>query len=504
MEFDLIVPVDVPLEELPSIIARRCGSSSPYRILRQSLDARKKPALFWNYRIAAGEFQDYPDADTIIPVAFSKNNRSAVVVGSGPAGFFAADILSRAGFSVSLLEKGPAANVRHQDICDYEEGGELKDNSNYACGEGGAGTFSDGKLTSRTKGISREKKYISSRYVEFGAPEDILWQAYPHVGSDRLYHVVQKGRKKLQSRGVEFHFNTEVTGLLKTGDGRCTGVSAGDRDFPADITILAPGHSAFSLFRHLLKQGAVFEPKGFAVGFRIEHPRELINISQWGRSGIPGIKAAEYRLTGRSESGRGVYSFCMCPGGKVVPAAWRRGINIVNGVSMFRRDGKWSNSAIVASVHPGELFPGAKTPLDILGSLEELEERAWALTGPHSVPAATPRTLLEGDRHGMLPDSSFPFIPEPADYSLIYPDWLLSDLNDGLVQFNRRIKGFDTGLILGVETTTSASLKILRSSSGEVENIPGLYLAGEGSGSAGGIMSSAVDGIKTALALVAG
>ncbi len=502
MEFDVTVPVDTGDKELALLVSRRTGTSGPYRILRKSLDARKKPHLFWNYRISTGKGELRRDSESIFPVLFRRNAGRALVVGSGPAGFFAADIMSRAGYDVILLEKGPPADERRQDIENYEAGGPLKSSSNYACGEGGAGTFSDGKLTSRSKSIALEKEYILSRYVTLGAPEEILWLTHPHIGSDKLFTVVQQGRKELQARGVDFRFNTEVTGLLRNPDGSCGGVTAGDEQIPADITILAPGHSSFQLFRMLLAQGAVFEPKGFAVGFRIEHPRELINLSQWGRPEIPGIKAAEYRLTTKADSGRGVYSFCMCPGGRVVPASWRSGINIVNGVSMFSRNSAWSNAAVVASVHPEELFPGVSSPEEILDALELLEARPWKITGEHAAPAAHTGSLLKGDRHGKFPESSYPFSLIPVDYRMLYPEWLLSDLKYGIDAFSRKIRGYEKGLIIGMETTTSAALKIRRKITGEVENIPGLFIVGEGSGSAGGIMSSAVDGLNTASAIV--
>ncbi len=501
MEFDLIVPVETPEDELSRLVEHKSGKTQPWKIIRKSLDARKKPDLFWNYRISTDVNTAPPVPEHLLPVEYKRNAGTAVIAGSGPAGFFAADILSRRGFSVTLLEKGPPADERLRDIEHYESGGSLKGSSNYACGEGGAGTFSDGKLTSRTKGISRERDYILAKYVSCGAPEEILWLAHPHIGSDRLFYVVQNGRKELESRGVKFHFNTEADGLLRKPDGRCGGLTSGSREFPADITLLAPGHSAFLLFRLLMDHGAVFKPKGFAVGFRMEHTRELINLSQWGRKEISGIKAAEYRLTAKSSSGRGVYSFCMCPGGKIVPASWRQGINIVNGVSMYSRDSRWSNAAVVASVHPEELFPGAESPGSILDALEQLESHSWDICGEHSAPAALPATLLKGDKHGNLPENSFPFPLTPADYRSLYPLWLLEDLKDGIHNFSRKIRGYETGAVIGMETTTSAALRIMRTPSGEIENIPGLYLAGEGSGSAGGIMSSAVDGLKTALAI---
>ncbi len=378
-------------------------------------------------------------------------------------------------------------------------GGPLKNYSNYAFGEGGAGTFSDGKLTSRTRHIFREREYIRLRYVQYGAPEEILWMAHPHIGSDNLYALVQNGRRDLQNRGVDVRFNSRVTDLL-IKNGRCAGVRTENDEYPADISLLAPGHSAFPLFRVLNSRGAVLQSKGFSLGFRMEHPRELINHARWGRESVPGLKAAEYRLAAKSESGRGIYTFCMCPGGSVVPAAWKEDLNIVNGVSMYGRNSPWSNAAVLAAVKPEEVFPAATDPMAVLNSLEALEARAFELVGACQVPASLPGNLLSGRVSDSLPASSYPFKTLAMDYRLLYPEWLLKDLSDGIARFSRQIRGYETGLILGLETTSSAALKILRSDSGEIIGIPGLYIAGEGSGSAGGIMSSAVDGLKTALA----
>lgn len=353
LEFTLAA--EATQEELTRTVDRKGGGSGPFRIVRQSLDARHKPDIRWNYRIAIGTSPAPLKPELVLPVFRKRGSGRAVVVGSGPAGFFAADILNRAGWRVTLLEQGPPVEERKRDITAFETGGSLSPYSNYSFGEGGAGTFSDGKLTSRTKQISREREYVTARYVQYGAPVEIQWFAHPHIGSDNLYQMVIAGRKDLQARGVEICFHTHVRDLI-IRNGSCVGVRTADDEFPAERTVLAPGHSAIPLLRTLAAQGAVLETKGFALGVRVEHPRELINTAQWGRSEIPGLKAAEYRLTAKSSTGRGVYSFCMCPGGAVIPAAWRPGRNMVNGVSNYRRDGAWSNAAVVAALQPEEVF----------------------------------------------------------------------------------------------------------------------------------------------------
>ncbi|MDA3948261.1 MAG: FAD-dependent oxidoreductase [Spirochaeta sp.] len=501
-EIEITLPAQSSPEELERAIARKSGGSGPFRIIRQSLDARRKPDVRWNYRIAIGKPPAPLQPERVLPVTREHNPGRAVVVGSGPAGFFAADVLNRAGWEVTLLEQGPPVEERRRDIAAFETGGPLAPYSNYSFGEGGAGTFSDGKLTSRTKQISREREYVTARYVQCGAPTEIQWLAHPHIGSDNLYPLVIAGRKDLQARGVEIRFHTEVRDLIMK-DGRCVGVQSVDDEFPADRTVLAPGHSAMPLLRTLAARGATLETKGFALGVRVEHPRELINTAQWGRSEIPGLKAAEYRLTAKTSTGRGVYSFCMCPGGAVIPAAWRPGLNMVNGVSNYRRDGAWSNAAVVAALHPEEIFPEARNPLDVLARLEELEACAVDLVGTHRVPATIPACLGGGEIPGTLPRSSHPFELVPSDYRLLYPQWLLQALSEGLSDFSRKLRGYETGLILGMETTTSAAVRVVREPSGEVASIPGVWIAGEGSGAAGGIMSSAVDGIHAALAAAA-
>jgi uncharacterized protein len=498
-EIEISVPAGASPEELQRAVARKGGRNAPFRILRQSLDARRKPDIRWNYRIALGLAPDPPEPERVLPVTRSRDAGRAVVVGSGPAGFFAADILNRAGWTVTLLEQGPPVEERRREIADFESGGPLVPHANYAFGEGGAGTFSDGKLTSRTRQISREREYVTARYVQYGAPREIQWLAHPHIGSDNLYHMMIAARRDLAARGVEIRFHTEARDLLMR-DGRCVGVTSDDGEFPAERTILAPGHSAMPLLRTLAGHGAVLETKGFALGVRVEHPRELINAAQWGRPEIPGLKAAEYRLTAKSSTGRGVYSFCMCPGGQVIPAAWRPGLNMVNGVSNYRRDGAWSNAAVVAALQPEEIFPEARSALDVLAHLEELEARAADVMGTHRVPATRPGLLAEGGLPATLPPSSHPFEAVPTDYRLLYPAWLLQALSEGLSDFARKLRGYETGLILGMETTTSAAVRVVREPSGEVAAIPGVWIAGEGSGAAGGIMSSAVDGIHAALA----
>jgi uncharacterized FAD-dependent dehydrogenase len=498
-EIELTLPAGATPEELKRAVARKGGGDARFRILRQSVDARRKPDIRWNYRIALGSSSDPLEPERVLPIARTGGAGRAVVVGSGPAGFFAADVLNRAGWNVTLLEQGPPVDERKRALSAFEAGGPLVAHANYAFGEGGAGTFSDGKLTSRTRQITREREYVTARYVQYGAPPEIQWLAHPHVGSDNLYHMMIAARRDLIARGVEVRFHTEVTDLL-IRDGRCAGVSTGDEEIPAERTILAPGHSAMPLLRTLAGHGALLETKGFALGVRVEHPRELINSAQWGRPEIPGLKAAEYRLSAKTSTGRGVYSFCMCPGGQVIPAAWRSGLNTVNGVSNYHRDGAWSNAAVVAALQPEEIFPEARSALDVLSHLEELKARAFELVGSHRVPATRPDLLAGGHRPGTLPRSSHPFELVPTDYRLLYPDWLLQGLAEGLSDFSRKLRGYDTGVVIGMETTSSAAVRVVREPSGEVSSIPGVWIAGEGSGSAGGIMSSAVDGIRAALA----
>ena len=270
-----------------------------------------------------------------------------LVVGSGPAGFFTAMVLQQAGFKTTLIERGSQVDRRSAGIRKFESTGIFDPINNYAFGEGGAGTFSDGKLTSRTKNVAREKQFILSCYIRAGAPKEIEYLAHPHLGTDYLRHIVVNLRKEFEALGGEMRFETLLSDLT-IRDGGVVAATTSKGEIPTDVMVIAPGHSAHETYRMLIRNKVRFSTKNFAIGCRVEHPQELINIAQWGRTRLSGVKAAEYRLTAKGTGGLPVYTFCMCPGGTVVPATAYETANIVNGMSRYKRSGRFANAACVA------------------------------------------------------------------------------------------------------------------------------------------------------------
>lgn len=511
---------DIPLslEEGEEILSARVGRElgidpsalRDLRIVRRGIDARRKPRIL---RIYTVEFA-VPDEEGVLarhgkhprleralppeipPAAPLAAPHRVLVVGMGPAGLFAALHLARRGAAVTLVERGRPVEERVADVRRFWDGGGLDPESNVQFGEGGAGTFSDGKLTTRVN--HPWTRLVLQTLVGFGAPEDILIQAKPHVGTDRLRAVLVRFREALRELGVELRYASRLTALAAAG-GRVRGGIFGDGgEIPCDSLVLAPGHSARDTYAMLEREGVRLEPKPFAVGVRVEHPAPLINAIQYGMAGHPRLPAAEYALAWNDpESGRGVYSFCMCPGGEVVNAASEEGGVVVNGMSPLRRDGAWSNSALVVSVRP-EDFPG-RDPLAGVRFQHRWEEAAFlAGGGDYSAPAQGLTAFL-GGRGGALRSTCRPGVRE-ADLTAVLPPFVTEGLRRALPQFDRRMRGFVTAeaTLIGVETRTSAPLRIVRGEDGQSVSHPGLYPAGEGAGYAGGIMSAALDGLRAA------
>ncbi len=436
-----------------------------------------------------------------LSIPFQRREEKVVVTGSGPAGFFAAYVLSMAGFNVILLERGTRVEQRQSDLEDFEKGGQFNENSNYAFGEGGAGTFSDGKLTSRTKSISLEKQFIFDTYVSAGAPEEIKYLSRPHVGSDNLRLMMVNLRKRLEDCGVEIHFGVTVKDLKASGS-TVRSVITDSGEMEADHFIFATGHSAYDTYRMLIRRGVKFNGKAFAVGVRVEHPQELINKAQWGVPAISGLKAAEYKLTWKQDASLPVYSFCMCPGGKVVPAAPQNDHCIVNGVSEYLRNSPRANSGIVAGMNLYEILGREPDPLESLDWVESIEVKAFESGSGFSIPGCRIRDFLNNKLSGNIPSSSYPFGVFAYDFTQLYPRKIITSLRLAMKNFTRKIKGFEDGVMLGTETKTSSPIQVQRDDKGLCAGFDNLYLAGEGSGRAGGIVSSAADGIKCAFSLI--
>ncbi len=471
-----------------------------WQIIHKSLDARKKDFIHWEIRllvkspeIKGGEPPQQPE----LAIPFRKTNKTVVVVGSGPAGFFAAYTLQKGGIKTSLIERGTEVDKRSREIEIFETTSRFFPKSNYAFGEGGAGTFSDGKLTSRSKRISQERQFILKSYVEAGSPEEIQYLSHPHLGTDKLKTIVRNLRKQFQELGGKMLFETQMTGL-RTKNGRVIGIETENGKLEADFFVLATGHSAYETYRMLMQNGVKFHLKNFALGSRMEHPQELINKAQWGVPQLKGVKAAEYRLTSPGSDGHPVYSFCMCPGGIVVPATAYEQTNIVNGMSRYLRDGRFANAACVAGLNLGNLLQRDVSAAEALDWLEKLERAFYDFSG-YKAPFCSIQSFLKQKTLPGNTETSYPMGITEAPLWEMLPAEITTAMRRGLHDFSKKIKGFETGNLLGLESKTSAPIQADREKSGRCAGFENLYITGEGSGYAGGIVSSAADGIKAAM-----
>ncbi len=491
------------------------------RILRQSIDARKKPEIFYSYSLEVqvknedkvlkkfkGRESQVCRAESAgyrFPAPGTKNQKHpTVIAGMGPAGLFCAYYLALHGYRPILLERGRCVEERQRDVERFWETGQLDPTSNVQFGEGGAGTFSDGKLNTLVKDRDGRNREVLETFVRFGAKESICYEAKPHIGTDVLCNVVRNMRNEIVRLGGEVHFQSCVTDVEISGGAVSAVTVNGERRIPCEQLVLAIGHSARDTMEMLCGKRIPMEAKAFAVGLRVEHPQSMINESQYGFEKPGSLGAAAYKVTAKAKNGRGVYSFCMCPGGYVVNASSEDGRTAVNGMSYSGRNGQNANSAVIVAVTPEDY--GSDHPLAGIAFQRRLEERAYEL-GQGKIPAQRYgdfRSRVTGQDNGWQEPEA---VIQPqckggyvwADVSKILPEECNRAFVDGMECFGRQIKGFDRpdAVLLGVESRTSSPVRIGRDETLQSE-VRGLYPCGEGAGYAGGITSAAMDGLRVA------
>ncbi len=483
------------------------------KLARKSVDARKKDDVHFictvetdcpaarmphDRRVTRAKPYRYE-----LPVCRPLEQRP-VVVGFGPAGMFAALILAQAGQRPIVLERGSRVEERKMQVSRFWRDGVLNPECNVQFGEGGAGTFSDGKLNTGTKDPRIRK--VLEEFAAAGAPREILFEAKPHIGTDRLPQTVRGIREQILSLGGEIRFDTKLTALLQK-DGRVSGVEFRKREEAPERletahVVLAVGHSARDTFQSLLNVGVPMEPKAFAVGARIEHPQSLIDAAQYGSfAGHPALGAADYKLAVHLEDGRGVYTFCMCPGGQVVAAASEPGRLATNGMSRFARDGQNANAALLVGVGPKDF--GGDGPLAGVAFQRRLEEAAFRLGGGgYRAPVQRVEDFLKRHASDHLGDVKPTYRPgiTPCSLDGCLPGFVADSMRAGIRRMDARLHGFafPDAVLTAVESRSSSPVRILRGEDGQSPALFGLYPCGEGAGYAGGIVSAAVDGIKCA------
>ena len=514
------IDLSLPLNKLKGKVEAFLKDQLPFdhEIIKKSIDARRKGQIKVNISIKADINEDQlkqlknkfpgsktssPKENTIPPLNPPTRNpqtRNPIIIGSGPAGLFCALQLLKHGIASTLLEQGDLVEERLKKVAEFWSKGILDEKSNVQFGEGGAGAFSDGKLST-----GKNNLYIPAvlkQFVEWGAPKEILYDAKPHIGTDKLVAVVKHIREYLIKQGCLLKFNSEVTDLRLKDDKIVELTINNEQIVPADLVVLAIGNSSRKLFRLLHKKGVALKQKNFAVGFRVEHPQALIDEIQYGKdSGHPALPRADYKLT-FNKDGINTYSFCMCPGGMVIAASSEKNRLVTNGMSTFARDSGFANSALVVSINEKflEQFNGSKE-LAGLAFQESIEEKTFELGGGNYLaPAQRLTSYLKNTVDTSPIDCSYKPGINNRDLNELLPEGLNMHLKAAVEDFGRKLKGFLTeeAVLVGTETRTSSPVTIQRTELGCSLNISNLFPCGEGAGYAGGIMSSALDGIKTA------
>ncbi len=535
---ELRLPLDHPEDALRPAVVQRLGiedaALKSFHVFKRSYDARKKAAIQLIYALDCelvdeagvlarlrGDTYIRPSPDTRYkflghaPVDFGVNGeKRPLVVGFGPCGIFAALILAQMGLRPIVLERGKEVRQRTQDTWGLWRKRELNPESNVQFGEGGAGTFSDGKLYSQISDPRHLTRKVLAEFVKAGAPEEILFVSKPHIGTFRLVSMVEKIRADIVALGGEIRFEQRVTDLHIDG-GQVQGVTlASGEQIDSEHVVLALGHSARDTFAMLQQRGVYMEAKPFSVGFRIEHPQSLIDKARFGpNAGHPILGAADYKLVHHAKNGRSVYSFCMCPGGTVVAATSEPERVVTNGMSQYSRNERNANSGIVVGITPEDYRqdpggPGPVNPLDGIAFQRQLESKAFLLGDrAYGAPAQLVGDFIKAQASKVLGKVEPSYMPgvHLTDLAPSLPDYAIHAIREALPAFERQIKGYSMpdAVLTGVETRTSSPLRITRGRDYQSLNVKGLYPAGEGAGYAGGIMSAGVDGIEVAEALAA-
>lgn len=515
-------------KKIAEILRIRESEIQQIKILKKSIDARKKPQIYYSYSVAFECSQEQkvlqknqknknlsmyvpqPSLEDMVSKLKKETGERVVIVGTGPAGLLCGYYLALCGRKPLLIERGAPMWERVGKVSAFWKDGVLDPDTNVSFGEGGAGTFSDGKLNTGVKDKTGKKKFILDTFIRHGAPEEIGYLSKPHIGTDELRGVIQSMGETIRQLGGTYLFHTRLTGFRyveeESGPGQkqlravvVENERGETEEIPCDQCVLAIGHSARDTFFMLREDGIAMEQKPFAVGVRVEHPQQSINKMQYGveDSRLP---AADYKLTGKTSDGRGVYSFCMCPGGYVINASTEPGGTVVNGMSDHARDSAHANSAIVVTVDKGDF--GSDDVLAGVAFQRRLEEKTWQ-AGGGMIPVQRYGDFVKGvpttELNHSSPVTKGKFVL--ADVKKILPSYISNGIMEGMRQFGQKITDFDAEetLVLGTETRTSSPVRILRNQEFESENRKGIYPCGEGAGYAGGIMSAAMDGLRVAL-----